>query len=460
LEASPYWQIGSAVPGVFWPALPAPGGATVLALLFWLERTQWLPLDELRERQLQQLQILVRHAMATVPYYRERWGAIYDPATPLSFERFAALPLLTRRELQEQFENLKSRDLPPGHGGVRESQSSGSTGTPVRILKTQLSGMFWNAFTLRDHAWHRRDLRGKLATIRHGIPAGEFEHWGAATAGLVADGPSVVLGVRDSVQVQLRWLERQQPDYLMTYPSIAAELAKLVIAGGNRLPRLREVRTLGEQLTPEVRELCSEAWSVPVTDLYSADEVGYIALQCPQCEHYHTQEESVLVEILDEQDQPCAPGQLGRVVVTSLHNFAMPLIRYELGDYAEPGESCPCGRGLPVLRRLAGRVRNMLVTAAGECYWPTFEPRSSAWSTSIRQRQIAQIEYDLIEVRLVADAALSAEEEDRLRELILGRLPAGFCLRFSYREQIARSAGGKYEDFVCEIPARVTGGSR
>ncbi|MBK5105771.1 MAG: hypothetical protein JJE42_16105, partial [Burkholderiales bacterium] len=158
MRAAPYWHIESAVPGVSWPGLPAPGGATVLALLFWLERTQWLTLDQLRERQLQQLQILLRHALATVPYYRERWGGVYDPATPLTFERFAALPLLTRRELQEQFENLKSRNVPPGHGGIRESKSSGSTGTPVRILKTQLSGLFWNAFTLRDHAWHRRDL--------------------------------------------------------------------------------------------------------------------------------------------------------------------------------------------------------------------------------------------------------------------------------------------------------------
>ncbi|MGP1678094.1 MAG: phenylacetate--CoA ligase family protein [Burkholderiales bacterium] len=459
-EAPPFWQIQSAVPGEAWPALLAPGGAAVLALLFQLDRSQWLPLDQLRQRQLRQLEVLVRHALATVPYYRERWGADYDPAVPLTLERFARLPLLTRRELQEQFESLKSRKVPTGHGGINESQSSGSTGTPVRILKTQLSGLFWNALTLRDHAWHRRNLRGKLATIRHGIAAGEFEHWGQATAGLVADGPSVVLGVRDSVQTQLRWLEQQQPEYLMTYPSIAAELAKLVVAGENRLPQLREVRTLGEQLTPEARELCREAWAVPVTDVYSAEEVGYLALQCPQHEHYHIQEEGALVEILDAQDQPCAPGQLGRVVVTTLHNFAMPLIRYELGDYAEPGEPCACGRGLAVLRRVAGRVRNMLVTATGERYWPAFGTRSFTRFAPVRQCQLAQIEYDLIEARLVTAAALSVEQEDGLRGLIQSRLPPGFRVRFAYRDEIARSAGGKYEDFVCEIAAGVTGASR
>jgi phenylacetate-CoA ligase len=285
IDDPPFWQFQSSVPGVSWPALPAPGGATVLSLLFWLDRSQWLPLDQLRERQLQQLQVLLRHAHATVPYYRNRWSAVYDPATPLTFERFAALPTLTRRELQEQFENLKSGNIPPGHGDVSESKSSGSTGATVRVLKTQLLGLFWNVFALRDHAWHRRDLRGKLATIRHSIGAGEFEHWGLATAGLVEDGPSVVIGVAGSVQDQLRWLELQQPDYLMTYPSIAAELARLTIAGENRLRKIRELRTLGEVLTPEVRALCRKAWSVPVTDVYTADEVGYIALQCPRHEH-------------------------------------------------------------------------------------------------------------------------------------------------------------------------------
>lgn len=102
----------------------------------------------------------------------------------------------------------------------------------------------------------------------------------------------------------------------------------------------------------------------------------------------------------------------------------------------------------------------MLVTAAGEYYWPTFETRSPAWLPSITQRQFAQIKYDLVEARLVTATALSAEQEGRLRAMILSRLPPGFQLNFSYREQIPRSAGGKYEDFVCEIPARFTGESR
>jgi len=102
----------------------------------------------------------------------------------------------------------------------------------------------------------------------------------------------------------------------------------------------------------------------------------------------------------------------------------------------------------------------MLVTAAGEHYWPAFGTRSFARIAPIRQCQLAQLDYDLIEARLVTEAALPAEQEDALRALILSRLPPGFRVNFAYREQIPRSAGGKYEDFVREIPAGITGGSR
>ncbi len=155
---------------------------------------------------------------------------------------------------------------------------------------------------------------------------------------------------------QLRLLD---PAYLLMYPSNAVRLANYFRAHDLRLPNLREVMTYGETVLPETREVCQEAWGVAVSDMYSCEEVGYIALQCPQADHYHCQSESVLVEVLDAEGRPCSPGQIGKVVLTSLHNFAMPLIRYQNQDYAEVGPSCPCGRGLPVIKRVLGRERNI-----------------------------------------------------------------------------------------------------
>jgi len=440
------WQVRSALPGAAWPAIPPSDRAAVLALLFQLEQSQWLTGEQLRERQREQLTVLLRHARDTVPYYQSRW-----PTQRAA--RLEELPILARRELQEHFEALKSEQIPSAHGPATESRTSGATGAPVRVLRTQLGQLFWSALTLREHLWHERDFAAKLAVIRQGVRAGETDNWGPATAGLVATGPCVMLTPASSVAEQLEWLGRQRPAYLLTYPSNVVELASLALAQGVRLEGLREVRTIGESLGAETRALCLEAWGAPLTDFYSTQEVGYVALQCPGNEHYHVQAESVLVEVLDEQDRPCAPGRVGRVVVTDLHNFAMPLIRYELGDYAEVGEPCACGRGLPVLRRILGRVRNSLVTADGNRYWPTFGVRGFLDIAPVLQHQFVQKSFELVEARLVVASPLDADQEKRLAERIASRLPPGFRVRIAYRDRIPRSAGGKYEDFYSEVSA-------
>jgi phenylacetate-CoA ligase len=194
-----------------------------------------------------------------------------------------------------------------------------------------------------------------------------------------------------------------------------------------------------------------EAWDVPLTDLYSASETGYLALQCPRHEHYHVQSESVLLEVLDDAGRPCAPGQVGRVVATPLHNFAMPLVRYDIGDFAEVGEPCDCGRGLPVLKRILGRVRNMLTTADGKRYWPVFGTRALMDAAPVLQHQFVQKAYDLVEARLVVGAPLTPAQEARFRERVQSQLPPGVQLRIAYRERLERSASGKFEDFVSEL---------
>jgi phenylacetate-CoA ligase len=98
--------------------------------------------------------------------------------------------------------------------------------------------------------------------------------------------------------------------------------------------------------------MVEEAWGVPVIFIYSRAEIGVMALQCPQNDHLHVQSENVRLEVLDDDNMPCQPGETGRVVVTPLHNYQTPLVRYEIGDYAEVGEACSCGRGLPVLIRI------------------------------------------------------------------------------------------------------------
>lgn len=454
--------IRSGCPGIAWPAVPPADAAQALAFQFQLELSQWYSPERLRELQYRQLDILLRHAYATVPYYRERWSGLYDPAVPLTPERFSRLPVLTRGSLQQNFEALKSTAPPAEHGPPRAVRSSGSTGTPVRVLKTPLTDLMWQNALLREGLWHRRDFTGKVAAIRHGVPPGETPGWGPAMAAVFEAGRMAQLPVSASVEVQLRWLEEQQPDYVQTFPSNLAELARLALARGARLTRLREAWTVGEVVTPELRTLCREAWGVKVVDAYTTEEVGYLGLQCPDHEHYHVQSEFAAVEVIDTRGKACQPGHVGPVVVTPLHNFAMPLVRYVLGDYAEAGGQCACGRGLPVLSRIMGRVRNMLVTAAGQLYWPSFGTRRITEIAPVLQHQLVQKDLDLIEVRLVTARALTSEEEQAVRQRIQSRLPVPFEVRFVYVSEIPRSASGKFEDFMSEVAvpgANLPGGS-
>ncbi len=449
----------SATAGLVWPALPRPEATKALALLYQLEQSQWWPPEVLRERQFWQLQGLLRHAQRTVPFYRERLGAAgIDPTRPLSAETWARIPILTRGELQTSLAALTSRRPPKAHGRTREITTSGSTGKPVKVLGTEVTSLFWRVTTLRNHLWHRRDLSGKLAAIRNvkdgraGYPRGLRRHnWGSATAGIFRTGPAALLNITTPVDRQVEWLQRQEADYLITFPTNLEALARFCLERDIDLPRLREAQTLGESMAPRVREACREAWDIPVVDMYSSEELGYMALQCPEHEHYHIQAENALVEVLDESGRPCPPGAVGKVIVTHLHNFATPLIRYDLDDYAEVGEACPCGRGLPVLARIMGRVRNMLTLPSGQRFWPSLGDTGYTEVAPVSQLQFVQKTPEHIEVRLVVLRGLTGGEEEKLKELIWSRLGHPFALTFTYLDEIPRSAGGKYEDFVSEL---------
>lgn len=442
-------EVRSVVSGIGWPAISSDAAAHLQGLLFQMERSQWLPPEQLRSRQLLQMQLLLRHAQSTVPHYAEALGGLdFDG---LDWEAFQALPLLTRKALQAEFDSLKSSAVPPGHGAIVQGQSSGSTGMPVRFLQTAVTQLFWNALTLREHLWQERFFSGKLAAIRIKVKEGRWPDWGLPAAALFRTGPGATLNVRTDVDKQLDWLVREDPDYLITHASNLHALAELSLRRGIRLPRLRQARSYSEALRPDLRETVRTAWGVEIADGYSCEETGYIALQCPRHEHYHVQAENLLVEILDERGCPCEPGKTGRVVVTTLHNFAMPLIRYELGDYAEFGAPCDCGRGLPVIARIHGRRRNMIVLPDGRRHWPSFPAEMWREVAPVEQFRLVQRMPDEIEAQYVMVRELTQEEMKKLGAALESRFGCRFRIAWKRCDALDRGPGYKFEDFVSEI---------
>ena len=389
----------------------------------------------------------------------KEWG-IKDPGKITPGE-WRELPWLRRRDIQAAGDELYSESVPRGHGRISETHTSGTTGQPIRGLITGLSSLFWSAFTIRDHLWHRRNLKGKLAAIRqsgkgkHPYPDGfKMPQWG--TTNLVFEtGPLVSLNINCTIEEQADWLRRENPDYLLTHPTNVYRLASYCKEQGIRLSNLRQVQTLSEILRPEVRDACRAAWDVGVADMYTGREVGYLALQCPEHDHYHIQAEGIYVEILNSGGDACRPGEVGNVVVTPLHNFAMPLIRYEIGDYAEVGEPCPCGRGLPVIKRILGREVDMVTLPNGEKRWTLLSSgniEDFLKIAPVRQYQFVQKTPHAIEARLVVGRQLNDLEKQKLVEWIVDKLGHPFTVKFSFVDEIPRSPSGKYQDFISEIP--------
>jgi phenylacetate-CoA ligase len=368
------------------------------------------------------------------------------------------LPILTREQLQARPVGSIDARLPPGHKAAGIRSSSGSTGRPVAITTTDFALGWQNALNLRAHIWAGRDFSRTIASIRHnpdGIadyPDGHtMPSWDAPTVFPFRTGKSFHLNITASISQQWEWLKRVRPSYVMTFPSILREFAALARAEREVPDWLQGLSSLGETLDAEVREELKTALGVPTHDVYSAEETGVIAIQCPETRRYHVQAESVIVEVLDELDRPCKPGEIGRVVVTPLHNYATALLRYEIGDYAEAATPCSCGRGLPTLARIVGRQRNTIRLPNGELHWPNFGRKRLSSIAPVWQIQFRQIESTIIEARVVAEGRLAPDQIDALAAAVARRLPQGLEVRISVVDKIDRGSGGKFEEFIREI---------
>ena len=424
----------------------------MLAMQWQLERSQWWQPELILEQQFRQVRALAAHALANVPFYGDALRPTGLPdAGRLTPDAFRRWPVLRKADVRASEAKLQAAHYPKEHGAVGETYTTGSTGTPLRIIQTQAAEFFSHAMVIRDHLLHERDFNLKYAAIRSQPGASPVSGWGLPNA-MFRTGPGRALDLVNDVDTQLDWLLAERPGYLLSYPT---NLRALVLRSRElgRLPEgLVHLIAFGEMLPPDLRALAREHWNVPVVDAYSCQEVGAIASQCPGHEHYLVHAENLYVEILREDGAPCAPGEIGEVVITALHNFAMPLIRYAIGDYAEAGARCPTGRGLPVLHRVVGRVRNMLRDPTGRTRWPSFPGKF--WYAIAPFRQIRLVQHTLseIEVQYACERALTEGEHERIVSMLNERLGYPFGIRFTRLEQIARARNEKWEDFVSLLP--------
>jgi phenylacetate-CoA ligase len=463
MKPPPRWPpIRSDVPGIVWPVLTQGMPATLLALLQQLDATQWWSAEQISAAQQRQLQALLQHAHAHSPHFTRRMQtAGLTVADLLNPAGFAALPLLKRADVQTDAARLLSAQVPAAHLPLSDASSSGSTGEPVTVKRSAVNHLFWMAFTLREHLWQQRDFSGRLAAIRARLtPDAAVQHsdWGVPVKLLFDSGPGHALPINRSVREQLDWLIAVDPHYLITYPSNLAALLDAIERGDEIkkhnivLPALRQIRTVGETLPQILHARTKNLLNVGIADTYSSQEMGIIAIQCPSSGLYHIMAEGYIVEVLNADDKPCAAGEIGRLVISDLHNFAMPILRYDTTDYAEVAPPCSCGRALPTLRRIVGRERNM-VSINGTRRWPLYGfDHFLEIVPTIRQYQLIQHSANTIEVKLFCTTPPDSLQQQKLQQLICETLGHPFNIQFTLLEKrMPVGASGKFEEFMCLV---------
>ena len=400
-------------------------------------RSQYWGRERLRLYQRDRLQKTLE-AAAAIPFYGSQFRATPDA------ESLNRLPLLQRSQIPEL--NRSVRSFYPANQHFASDRSSGSTGMPVEFLfdaSHQHSRFAARIRYLRANGWSPLSRNAWIIYLPEDTPDGQL-----IRSRLLAN--TYFLSAFTDVSEQVRWLRWLDPYYVYTLPSNLEALVDAFEARGVRLSSLRGVFCGGEVLDDVIRARTRNVLGVAAVDNYGSTE-AFLAWQCPQGS-YHVNAEHVLLEVVDDEGRPVKSGHIGKVLLTTLHNYCMPLVRYEIGDYAVPVDgSCPCGRTLPLLGRVVGRSVNLFRLEDGRRVSPWALVVRLKHCDQLRQFQIVQRTCSRYLLRFVAESGLGPEQETTLRRDFGAILGDAVEVTFERVSSIPRSPTGKFMTALSEV---------
>jgi phenylacetate-CoA ligase len=326
-----------------------------------LQKTQWLPSKELERLQARNLRILLKHAYETVPYYRRIFRERgLSPGDVKSVDDLTKIPILTKADIRNSFEDLISRAIPKDR---LIPNTSGGTGDQIKFYVTREQLSWEIAAEFRAYGWagykfgdrclifwgSSMDLARHTSMIKRS--ASRLERTLVVNTYVASD---------EILDDYARLMARFNPEVVRGYASSVYMMAKYMLEKGVDCAQPRVVITSAETLLDFQRRAIEKAFHCSVFDYYGSREIGAIAAECEKHCGYHISTENVLLEFVREGGH-VAHGENGVILVTGLRNFGMPLIRYEIGDIGRSSDqSCSCGRGLPLLSSIEGRVSQFM----------------------------------------------------------------------------------------------------
>ncbi len=386
-----------------------------------LRQSQWLSPERMRELQEEKLRRLVHHAYRHVPFYRERMkAAMIHPDDIKTLDDLGRLPFLTKDDVRQ---HLYFDIMSDNHDKdeILKISTSGSTGEPFVCYVDRSQLEFRWAATLRAMEWTGWRFGDRQLRLWH-------QTLGMSKTQVVREVADAVLSRRkfipayemsdENLKQFVRTIEEFQPVLMDGYAESFNFLARYLKEYGRLNVQPRGIISSAQSLPDASRKIIEEAFGCKVFDKYGSREFSGIAYECEAHDGHHIVGEGYLVEVLKD-GKPAQPGEVGEVVITDLNNFCLPFIRYRIGDLAEamdPTKLCACGRGLPRLGPIQGRVQSIILGSRGQ-YVPGafFAHLLKDYDHAVRQFQIVQEERGAIVFRLVKGPRYS---DGTLQELI------------------------------------------
>jgi phenylacetate-CoA ligase len=413
----------------------------------------WRTPAELAAYQEARLRRLIEHAHANVPYYR----ALLDdhgvaPAQIRTLADLDRVPISSKADLRRRpAVELLAAGLQPDR--LRRIQTTGSSGVPFVLYRSPGERRLHHLFWLRAYRDFGQRLGDRVVWVsaRRQPAASRLARVGdlLRAIGLEGFGLDVTARPEDLLQE----LARLRPGVVVGYPGMLARLGEELQRNGRADIRPRVVIAGGEVLTGARRAQIEATWGVPVREVYSCWEVGLMAWQCRAAGTLHVCDDSVVLEVLKD-GRPAKVGERGEVVLTSLHSFAMPFIRYRLGDVVARGAvACACGSPFSTIGLVQGRMLDFFRLPSGRLVHPyeiIAQLQEDGW---VGQYQVVQEAADRIVVLIVPGPAFSSEKAAAFQARAAAVVGPEAKLRAEVVERIEAAPSGKFHLARSLVPA-------
>jgi phenylacetate-CoA ligase len=418
----------------------------------FLGKTQWWSLSELESFQKKRLRSLLTHSYENVPYYHRMFNSLgLKPQDIKSVSDLKKLPFLTKEIIRKNFDDLTAQNY--SKKNLIRSTSGGSTSEPIQFFVDREWGIWNMAAAYREWSWAGYHVGDKMAYLwgaPHDISQQikfkrKFFNFIQRTIWLDS------YTLTDKIlEEYIKILKKFKPRIINAYTSSVYLMASYMIKKGIRDIRPEAILTSCEMLFDYQRDTIENAFDCEVFDYYSGRDTTLHAGECSHHTGYHLAVENAIPEFIKDNEY-VSPGEMGKIMITDLSNYAMPFIRYEIGDLGVPSdERCSCGRGLPLMKQVAGRIRDTIVTKDKRYVTGSFFMDLFMSSEGIKQFQFVQKTKDTSVLKIVKGECFSQSELDAIIEKIQ-RECGDMKIETKFEVSIPSTPSGKYRSTISEV---------